>query len=220
MYIFIDSYKGNNMKTIVCFGDSNTWGYSPSTSGRYPFEKRWTSILQKKLGSDYFIIPEGLNGRTTAFEDPVEGDKNGLRHLQTILEVHKPLDLIIIMLGTNDLKERFNLCAEEIAKSAGNLINYTLRNGSGINNNPPQILFIAPPLVVESPNSGCSFRNSVEKSMGFSKFYKEKAEEFKIPFLDASTIISSSPVDGIHWEEKEHEKFAVTVAEKVREIIS
>ena len=69
------------MKTIVCFGDSNTWGYSPSVLGRYPFEKRWTSILQKKLGTDYFVIPEGLNGRTTAFEDSVEKDKNGYKHL-------------------------------------------------------------------------------------------------------------------------------------------
>ena len=65
------------MKTIVCFGDSNTWGYSPSGLGRYPFEKRWTSILQKELGADYFVIPEGLNGRTTAFEDRIEKDKNG-----------------------------------------------------------------------------------------------------------------------------------------------
>ena len=208
------------MKTIVCFGDSNTWGYSPVDSARYVFEKRWTTILQKELGTDYFVIPEGLNGRTTAFEDPVEKNKNGFRHLQTVLEVHKPLDLIIIMLGTNDLKDRFNLCAEEIAKSAGNLIDYTLRNGTGINNKPPLILFIAPPIVVESSVFSYAFRTSVEKSLGFSKFYQEQAEEFNIPFLDASDIVKSSPLDGIHWEEEEHEKFAKVVAVKAREIIS
>ena len=99
------------MKTVVCFGDSNTWGYMPSGEGRYPFEKRWTTIVQRELGDNYFVIPEGLNGRTTVFEDPVEGDKSGLSHLSTILETHKPMDLIVILLGTNDLKNRFGLNA-------------------------------------------------------------------------------------------------------------
>ena len=208
------------MKTIVCFGDSNTWGYSPSISGRYPFEKRWTSILQEKLGKDYFVIPEGLNGRTTAFEDSVEMDKNGYRHLQTILETHKPLDLIIIMLGTNDLKSRFGVCAQEIALSAGKLVDYTLKSASGTNEISPKILFIAPPIVKNSQPFGYMLKGSVEKSKDLGIHYKTKALELGVPFLNASDYIESSPIDGIHWEEEEHEKFAVAVASKVREIIS
>ncbi|RLD32798.1 MAG: hydrolase [Bacteroidetes bacterium] len=208
------------MKTIVCFGDSNTWGYSPSDSGRYPFEKRWTSILQKKLGADYFVIPEGLNGRTTAFEDSVEMDKNGYRHLQTILETHKPMDLIIIMLGTNDLKSRFNVCAQEIAWSAGKLVDYALHSTSGINEKHPEVLFIAPPIVKNSPSFGYMLEGSVKKSEDFSIHYKNKAQELGVPFLNASDFIVSSPIDGIHWEKEEHEKFAFAVAEKVKEIIS
>ncbi len=208
------------MKTIVCFGDSNTWGYSPSDSGRYPFEKRWTSILQKKLGADYFVIPEGLNGRTTAFEDSVEMDKNGYRHLQTVLETHKPLDLIIIMLGTNDLKSRFGVCAQEIALSAGKLVDYTLNSTSGISEKHPEVLFIAPPIVKNSPSFGYMLEGSVKKSEDFSIHYKNKAQELGVPFLNASDFIVSSPIDGIHWEEEEHEKFAVAVAEKIIEIIS
>ncbi len=207
------------MKTIVCFGDSNTWGYSPSASERYPFEKRWTSILQKNLGTDYFVIPEGLNGRTTAFEDSVEMDKNGYRHLQTVLETHKPLDLIIIMLGTNDLKSRFGVCAQEIAGSAGSLLDYTLKSTSGIEGKPPGILFIAPPAVKESPPFGYMFKGSVEKSRDFGIYYKTKARELGVLFLNASDFIVSSPIDGIHWEEEEHEKFARVVSEKIKGII-
>ncbi len=208
------------MKTIVCFGDSNTWGYSPSDSGRYPFEKRWTSILQKKLGADYFVIPEGLNGRTTAFDDSVEMDKNGYRHLQTVLETHKPLDLIIIMLGTNDLKSRFGVCAQEIALSAGKLVDYTLNSTSGISEKHPEVLFIAPPIVKNSPSFGYMLEGSVKKSKNFGIHFKTKAIELGVPFLNASDFIVSSPIDGIHWEKEEHEKFAVAVAEKIKEIIS
>lgn len=207
------------MKTVVCFGDSNTWGYAPSISKRYPFEKRWTSILQEKLGINYFVIPEGLNGRTTAFEDSVEKDKNGFRHLQTILETHKPLDLIIIMLGTNDLKSRFCVCAQEIALSAGKLINYTLHSDTGIEGNAPEILFIAPPVVQNSERFGYMLKGAVEKSKEMGIHYRQQANEFKVPFINASDFVASSPIDGIHWEEKEHEKFALAVAGKVKEII-
>jgi len=207
------------MKTIVCFGDSNTWGYSPSDSERYPFEKRWTSILQKELGKDFFVIPEGLNGRTTAFDDPVEKNKNGYSHLKTILESHKPLNLIIIMLGTNDLKTRFGICAQEIAYSAGNLVDYVLRSSAGINGDSPKVLFIAPPVIKEASVFSYIFRDSVEKSQDMGMYYRKVAEELNVPFLDASDIVVSSPFDGIHWDEEEHTMFAKVVAEKIEEII-
>jgi lysophospholipase L1-like esterase len=208
------------MKTIVCFGDSNTWGYSPSASARYPFEKRWTSILQKNLGSGYFVIPEGLNGRTTAFEDPIEKNKNGYKHLKTILETHKPIDLLIIMLGTNDLKSRFAVSAEEIALSAARLVDYTLHSTSGLDEKHPEVLFIAPPMVMDSAPFGYMLEGSVNKSKDFGIHYKTKARELGVPFLNASDFIVSGPSDGIHWEEEEHAKFATVVAEKIRKLIS
>ncbi len=206
------------MKTIVCFGDSNTWGYSPSSLERYSFEERWTSVLQKELCPDFFVIPEGLNGRTTCFEDPVEKDKNGYRHLKTVLEVHKPLDLIIIMLGTNDLKYRFGVSAQEIACSAGDLVDYTLRSTAGINEKAPRILFIAPPVVKNSPPFSCMLKGSIEKSKDLGKYYKEKAEKLNVPFLDASDIVASSSLDGIHWDKEEHKMFGKNVANIVKEI--
>ena len=103
----------------MCFGDSNTWGYDPATRTRHAYEDRWTSVLQSSLGDDYRIVAEGLNGRTATFDDPVEGDRNGRRHLHILLDSHAPLDLVIVMLGTNDLKKRFSAPPCDIATGVG-----------------------------------------------------------------------------------------------------
>ena len=206
------------MKTIVCFGDSNTWAYSPSGEGRYPFEKRWTTVLQGKLNHDYFVIPEGLNGRTTVFEDPVEGNKCGLIHLQTILESHKPIDLIVILLGTNDLKSRFGLNASEIAEGAERLVKLVKKSEAGINGNVPEVLLISPPAILKSTFE-CFNEDSVEQSNKLFKYYGEVAEINEVNFLDANEIVKTSPVDGIHWEEKGHEKFGKVVARKIEEVL-
>ena len=97
------------MKTILCYGDSNTWGYNPATTERSSRDERWTGILRRELDDGYLVIEEGLNGRTTVWDDPIEGYKNGKEYLIPCLETHKPLDLVIIMLGTNDLKVRFSV---------------------------------------------------------------------------------------------------------------
>ena len=134
------------MKHILCFGDSNTWGYSPQDGGRHPSDVRWTGVLQKSLGTDYRIIEEGLNGRTTFINE--EGDearplRSGSDVLQIILETHRPLDFVIIMLGTNDLKLEFNLTVEQIAQGARELCE-TVLNSEYLADNPPQILLISP----------------------------------------------------------------------------
>ena len=108
------------MKTILCYGDSNTWGYDPVSQDRYPPTQRWVSVLARELGPEYQVIAEGLNGRTTVWPDPVEGEhKNGKAYLLPCLESHHPLDLVVLMLGTNDLKHRFGLSAWDIARAAG-----------------------------------------------------------------------------------------------------
>lgn len=103
------------MKNILCFGDSNTFGYDILKDSRFPWGVRWTSILQEKLGSDYRIIEEGMGGRTTVWDDPIENLQSGKTYLLSCLESHWPLDLVIIMLGTNDLKTRYALNAHDIA---------------------------------------------------------------------------------------------------------
>ena len=107
------------MKTILCYGDSNTYGYNPANGLRYPKSVRWTGRLQELLGNNYMIIEEGCNGRTTIFDDPIDGWKNGLNYLKPCLNSHKPVDIVILMLGSNDLKQTFHASAEEIAKTMG-----------------------------------------------------------------------------------------------------
>jgi lysophospholipase L1-like esterase len=136
------------MKSIVCFGDSNTWGYIPATGKRYPKEIRWTNILQQELGNEYEIIEEGLNGRTTVWDDPIDADydanRNGKAYLGACIKSHFPLDLIIIMLGTNDLKVRYSVTAEDIAKSAGRLAKMVNESDCGIDGKPPKVLLVSP----------------------------------------------------------------------------
>ena len=110
------------MKTILCYGDSNTYGLKSDLVSRYPRNVRWTGILQEKLGSEYYVIEEGLGGRTTVWDDPVEDYKNGKKYLLPCLDSHKPLDLVIIMLGTNDLKSRFSVTPFDIGASMENLV--------------------------------------------------------------------------------------------------
>jgi lysophospholipase L1-like esterase len=207
------------MKSIVCFGDSNTWGYTPGTGERYPYPKRWTSVLQRELGSGYLVIPEGLNGRTTVFEDPVSGDKNGLQHLKTVLESHKPIDLIVIMLGTNDLKNRFNLRASEIARAARQLVEAVLRSECGPGGTCPAIILASPAPIVHSESTSDEFSGAIDTSKLLKKTYQELADTLAVPCIHAGDYVSSSPVDGIHWSAEAHERFGTGIAGLIRTIV-
>lgn len=207
------------MKTIVCFGDSNTWGYDPVTADRFDRDTRWTGVLRNMLGADYGVIEEGLNGRTTVWDDPIEGYKNGKTYLIPCLETHRPLDLITIMLGTNDLKKRFSLSAYDIANGAGVLVNEVMRSGAGRDGKPPIVLLMAPPLVVALSGFAEMFDGAEEKSRKFSEHYARVASEQGCPFLDAGRVIVSSKLDGIHFEADEHQKLGLAVAERVRALL-
>jgi lysophospholipase L1-like esterase len=142
------------MKTILCFGDSNTWGCRPLTSleniPRYGPDVRWGSVLRTSLGEGYWVIEEGLNGRTTVWADPVEGEyKSGKSYLTACLESHAPLDLVTILLGTNDLKHRFGLSAWDIAACAGVLVQIVQSSAFGPNGSAPRVLLICPPPVTK-----------------------------------------------------------------------
>lgn len=123
------------MPTIVCFGDSNTWGYDPATRGRYPPRVRWVGVLAAELEAKrpgvFTVIAEGQNGRTTLWDDPIEGHKNGGSYLLPCLETHHPVDLLVIMLGTNDLKARFGLTPWDIAHGATRLVKMALASEFG-----------------------------------------------------------------------------------------
>lgn len=206
------------MKTILCFGDSNTWGYDPATATRFSRDKRWTGVLRLELGDEYEVIEEGLNGRTTVWDDPIEGDKNGKKQLPSCLESHKPIDIVIIMLGTNDLKMRFSVSAFDIANSAGVLVDIALKSMTGLNNRSPKVLLMAPPPVAKLTDFAEAFEGAEEKSIKFSEYYHRVAKEHGCEFFDTSKVIISSDLDGIHFEKAEHQKLGKAVAEIVRKL--
>ncbi|MCP4140424.1 MAG: SGNH/GDSL hydrolase family protein [Chloroflexi bacterium] len=207
------------MKRILCYGDSNTWGYDPVTQDRFDDKTRWTRILSKTLGDNYEIIEEGLNGRTTVWDDPIEGYKNGHDYLIPCLESHRPLDLIIIMLGTNDLKKRFSLSAADIAQGAGVLVRAAQGSLAGRQEESPPVLLLAPPPTAPLTDFAEMFEGADEKSQKFSARYKLIAKELGCAFMDTASVIVSSPLDGIHFEASEHKKLGKALAKKVRELI-
>jgi len=218
------------MKTILCYGDSNTFGWIPKSfdpiqeepfpsENRFSIEERWTGILKNNLGKDYAVIEEGLNGRTTVWDDPVEGEfLNGKKYLLPCLKTHTPVDLVIIMLGTNDLKKRFSVTAYDIAMSIAALIDVVRISGAGHKGGSPDILVVSPPPIGPLTEFGEMFEDGIDKSKKFSIYYNMVAEQSGCNFLDAGKFIKSSRIDGIHFDIDAHKKLGKAVAEKVTSI--
>jgi lysophospholipase L1-like esterase len=208
------------MKTILCYGDSNTWGYNPVDAGRYPRDVRWTGVLAHELGPDYQVVEEGLNGRTTVWDDPIEGYKNGRDYLIPCLETHKPVDLVVLMLGSNDLKMRFSLPAYDIANGAGVLVGVIQQSAAGLDGRAPRVLLMAPPPVARLTDFAEMFEGAAAKSKKFAEHYRRVADECGCEFLDAGAVVVSSDVDGLHFDPPEHRKLGLAVAHRVRDILS
>jgi lysophospholipase L1-like esterase len=208
------------VKTVLCYGDSNTWGADPAGGPRFGWDDRWPGVLQRALGAGYRVIEEGLPGRNTRWDDPIERQRNGLTQLGPILDSHVPLDLVIVMLGTNDLKRRYNLTASDIAQSAGDLGRTAQQMAKNAAEQQTRVLLVAPPPIAALTDYDLLFEGALEKSRQFSHYYALAAKWYKIEFFDAGSVIESSPVDGIHFEVEEHHKLGEAIAVKVREILS
>lgn len=207
------------LKSVLCYGDSNTWGYDPSSRDRFAPQIRWTGVLAEQLGAQYRVIEEGLNGRTTRWDDPMEAGRNGLTYLQPCVETHEPLDAILMMLGTNDLKARFNLSASDIAQSAAGVAVHARRFALTADESPPAVLLIAPPAIVQLTELDQMFAGALEKSRQFSHYYRLAAVWNNVPFFDAGSVIVSSEKDGIHFEKDAHRVLGEALAHEVRELI-
>ena len=207
------------MFEVLCYGDSNTWGADPATSTRFGRDVRWPGVLQKALGAGYHVIEEGLGGRTTVWEDPIEGHKNGKEYLIPCLATHSPLDLVIIMLGTNDLKYRFSATAQDIAAGAGILVDIVNKSGTQKNSKTPKVLLLVPPPLGKLTELKEMFEGGQEKSHRFSKHFKAVADMYGCAFFDTSTVIKSSDIDGIHLEKEAHQQLGKAVAKEVKRIL-
>lgn len=206
-------------KSVLCFGDSITWGYNPVNQNRMLNNERWTGVLADGLGQGYSVIEEGLNGRTTVLDDPTNGAyKNGLKYIIPCLNSHKPLDLCIVLLGTNDMKKRFSLSAMEIARGMTQIIEAIKHSETG-RNGEPKILLLTPPYVNKSTRFSDEFKDSYSKAKELPDYYLQIAKEYDCEFLDTSKIISVSELDGVHPDVEEHLKLGNAVLKKVMEIM-
>lgn len=205
---------------ILCFGDSNTFGYIPGGAGRYNKRTRWPGLLKKALGDSWQVTEEGVCGRTTVFADKCCPGRCGLDDIGADMELYGPVELLIIMLGTNDCKTQFQASAERIAEGLEQVLHRAKENASG----PFQTLVIAPAFlkpVVAAGDFGPEFdRDSVEKSKGLAAEFEKIAEKHGCCFLDASKVAAVSDVDGVHLDESGHEALAKAVHDKILEIFS
>lgn len=206
-------------KTVLCYGDSNTYGYIPETGMRYPKEIRYPGKLQLLLGDDYLVIEEGCNGRTTIHDDPEDGWKNGLDYLKPCLNSHKPVDIVILMLGSNDLKNTFHLSAEEIAHGAGVLVDVIKEFTKLKQGYMSKIILVSPPQIGEgiknSPFYDAFSLDPIERSKQFPKYYKMIAEKKGCIFFDAAEYVYPSEFDSLHLTPQGHE----ILAQKFKEVI-
>ncbi|MDR2098173.1 MAG: GDSL-type esterase/lipase family protein, partial [Spirochaetaceae bacterium] len=179
------------MKTILCYGDSNTYGYIPGTGRRYDYKTRWPRVLERILNQncpgeqEWWVDEEGLNGRTSSFDDPVELDRNGLRHVTPILKSHKPLDLVAVMLGTNDLKRRFNPSSYDVSQGVLNVVKAIQHSETGPDDGVPKVLVICPPPLLESIVFGDIFNGSAALSRQLPVHYEYICGLSGAFFLDA-----------------------------------
>ncbi len=213
------------MPVILCYGDSNTWGYDAAATSasaipiRHPRHVRWTGVLASRLGADYHIIEEGQNGRTTVHEDPTAfASRNGRAHLPVILESHKPIDVVVLMLGTNDLKTFLNVPPQDIASGAGLLAKLILSSDAGPRGKAPRVLLVCPPSVgdfADLPDLAARFAGAREKSLQFPALYELVAAQLGAGFLNAQELVEPSALDGLHLDAENHHALGEAIARLV-----
>lgn len=209
----------DSAKTILCYGDSNTWGDIPRGNDRYPRSVRWPNVLQNLLGDEYEVVANGVCGRTLVALDPAKPWRCGITHLESLLASTEPIDLIVIMLGTNDVKSTYNLTAEEIAKHLEQTVALIKTNKIGLEK-VPRILVVCPAPIVVPKTKDLDER--MVRGLGiFPKLpdlYKEVAEKYDCGFLNAGEYIQSSKIDGYHWDPETHLEFASVIAKIIKTI--
>ncbi len=205
------------MPVILAFGDSNTWGYDPGTGNRFPPDVRWTGVMQGELGASFKVIEEGLNGRTTVLDDPLEPYRSGLAYLPPCLMSHAPLDLVVLSLGCNDLKKQFSRSSAEIAAGVEQLVVMSRSYSVGPNGRLPEVILIAPPRLAKLTAFAEMFTGAQGKSRDLSAQFRAVAAAHGTGFIDAGDHIQCSPLDGIHYEAAEHAKLGRVVAAAVKD---
>jgi len=210
------------MKSILAYGDSLTWGYDAEGPSRHAFQDRWPTVLQGKLWPNAVVIAEGLNGRTTAFDDhTADCDRNGARTLPTVLESHGPLDLVIIMLGSNDMKPWIAGHALPATHGMGRLVEIVRGHRYPLDGPKPQVLIVAPPPLCETENREFDemFGRRFEASKQLAVSYKALAAQNGTAFFDAGSVAKTTPLDGVHLDAANTRAIGEALAPVVRKLL-
>jgi len=210
------------VKTVLAYGDSLTWGYNAEGPSRHAYEDRWPTGLQRELGDGFLVIPEGLNGRTTAFDDGVgAADRNGLRLLPTLLTTHGPLDVLILFLGANDMKPW--IAGRAIAAKQGmeRLVQVARRHDYPMDAPAPSIVIVSPPPVCATEDRDFSemFAGAIEESPRLAGHYADLARQMGCAFFDAGSVAKATPLDGIHLDAENTSAIGRALAPVVRRLL-
>ena len=203
------------MKNILCYGDSNTWGCIPGVLKRYDAQKRWTGVAAKELGAGYNMMEDGINGRSTVWNDPANQCRNGLEGLGYALYRAKPLDLVVVMLGTNDLNytdaegfyEGLRMLTKRILAA-----NEVFPGTSDVFATKPQLLLVSP--IALHPTM-----KKYSESLKFAYFTEKLAGELDVPWLDGAAFAEASELDGCHMDEENHARIGKAIARKIKQLL-
>lgn len=213
--------------TVLCFGDSLTWGFDPRGGNdrlRYGFGERWTQRLQAELGSSFHVIEEGMSGRTTVFDDPVMGDMSGLAHLPIAMHTHMPLDLVLIMLGTNDTKNYFSVNGDVLARCLGRILEVVSNSDCGQGGKAPQMLVVVPPAMGDIRGSYLEpLFDPVRSPQILERLratYPPIAAAYGAHCFDINEVVDPATIDGVHFEPESLQPIAVALANQIRDVFN
>lgn len=210
------------MKKILCYGDSNTWGYdprktTPEVMARYEDTVRWTGRLEMELGKDYRVIEAGYCGRTTVFDDPLVSHCNGFSFLEPVFYASYPIDWCVIMLGTNDTKTHFHASAAVIARGMERIVHEFYRLCETIHSNSTKLLLMSPPYLTRAKtgqySDPCCNEESEEKARALAEYYRNIAARNHCFFMDAAQYAQPSGIDGMHLGEDGHAQLGKAIAQ-------
>jgi lysophospholipase L1-like esterase len=210
-----------DLPTVVCYGDSNTWGYDPATATRLPRDVRWPGVVSRDLAGIAHVVEEGLNGRTTIWDSPFSPGRNGRTYLVPCLASHAPVDVVVIMLGTNDLKSVFRLDAPEIASGAAAVAETALTSCTGPGGGPPRLLLVSPPRLGPATDISAlrGLGEARETSARLAPHYRTAAELLGCASLDADAFVAMDPADGVHLDSDGHAVLGGAIASAVRALL-
>jgi len=219
-----DDKIGGAMSILLTFGDSNTHGTPPITDRgeyrRFGRGVRWPTVTHAALGTDWELVEEGLPGRTAQYDDPVMGDiMNGRAALRMALQSHGPIDVMTLMLGTNDVKTRFATEPAQVVAGVAGLLDVAMSLEYQARHGGFRILLIGPPPVVDTGPIATEFWGGARRSQALAPLYADLAQSRGIGFLDAGRVISVNPIDGVHFDEAAHERLGLAIADSIKALI-